>query len=204
MGGPSAEAKANETAQTNFYNSVVQQQQETFSQQQALLDSIKAVTEPILALGPNQYGFTPDEDALLRNQITEGGAKALSDSVNATRLSTQQASGGAPILPTGAGEQAEETARVLSAQSTSQALANEKLAGYQQGGQLYSQALSALSGVAQMQSPTSFTSAATGAGDQASSAIKLKDSENSSILSSVLGGVMGAGTALLGNPSTKI
>lgn len=204
MGGPSAESKANETAQTNFYNATVQQQQETFSSQKELLDQITAITKPFLEAGPQQYGFTPEEDSLLQTQIRDTGAKSLADTVDATRLSTKQSSLGAEILPTGAGQQAEETARILSSQNTATALTNEKLAGYAAGGQLYTNALSALSGVAGMQSPTAYTSAATGAGSDATSAVKLTDSERSSLLSSLLGGVMGAGTAILGNPSTHI
>lgn len=204
MGGPSSEAKANEQAQTDFYKATVAQQEQTFSAQKELLDQIKAITLPILSAGPQQYGFTPEEDSLLRSQITEGGAKSLSDTVNATRLRELQQSNGASLLPTGASLQAEESARILSEQQTSQALTNEKLAGYAQGNQLYTQALSALSGVAQMQSPTTFSSAATGAGSNATGAVNLADSERSSILSSILGGVISGGTALATGGASKL
>ena len=48
MGGTSSQAKANEEAQTNFFNQMVAQQNETFGQQQELLTQIKAVAAPIL------------------------------------------------------------------------------------------------------------------------------------------------------------
>lgn len=207
MGGPSAEAKANEAAQTAFYKSMTQEQAATFGESQDLFNQIKGITAPILAKGPNQYGFTPEEDALLRGQIEAGGATATANAVNATQLAARQARGGAPA-PTGADAEIEAIARTVGGQGTAKSLAEEKLSGYQAGHQLYSEALNALTGQQQLLSPTSYAGAATGAGESATKAINLADSERSTLLQSLLGGltqgVMSGVTGGLGTAVSKI
>lgn len=197
MGGPSEQAKANEKAQTEFYNQLTQQQNTAFGEQQDLLNSIKAVSLPILQKGPNAYGFTPEEDALLRGGIESTGAQATTNAVNAQELRERQLGGGAQVLPSGAAATLELQARELGGQNTANQLTQERLAGYQAGQQRYSQALAALSGNASLLNPTSYAGAATGAGESATGAVKLADSERSNLLSSILGGVVGAGTSFL-------
>lgn len=197
MGGPSSQARANEASQTAFYNTMTQQQSIVFGEQQDLLATIKAVTEPIVKAGPNQYGFTPEEDALMRGEISTQGAQATTNAVNAQELRERQLAGGAAALPSGASAELETVARELGGQATATNLMNERLAGYQFGNQKYTQALSALSGNVQALNPTSYSTAATGAGEAATSATHLVDSERSTLLSSILGGVVGAGASFL-------
>ena len=203
-GGPSAEAKANENAQTNFYNTMVDEQSETFAQQQDILSQIQAVSAPILAAGPDQYGFTPAEDQALRSSVINNSAQQTQNAVNATELQQKQASGGTPVLPTGAGEEATLQAEELGGQNTANALSQEKLAGYQQGSTNYGQALAALTGNASLLSPTSYAGATSSAGSNATGAIKQADSERSNLLSSILGGVVGAGSSFLSGGLSNI
>ena len=196
MGGPSAQATANSKAQTDFYNQMTSEQNQVFGDQQDLLNSIKAVSLPILQNGPNQYGFTPAEDSLLRGEISSQGAQATTNAVNAQELREKQLAGGASVLPSGANAELETQAQVTGAQSTAQNLMQERLAGYQQGNQNYSQALAALSGNITALAPTSYASATANAGSGATNAINLADSERSNLLSSVLGGVFGGATSM--------
>lgn len=200
MGGPSAESKANEAAQTAFYKDTTAQQKTTFGEQQDLYKKIVAITTPIIAKGPEQYGFTPEVDALLKQQIETGVDQATARTISATQLAERQRGGGAP-LPMGADLQLEEQARVLGEQSKSKQLTEEKLAGYQRGSELYNQAVGQLSGVTG--NPTSYTTAATGAGQNATSAINLADSERSTLLSSLLGGAIQGGLALATGGASK-
>lgn len=197
FGGPSAQAQANEAAQTNFYNTMTQEQATTFGEHQDLYNQIKAVSLPILQAGPNSYGFTPEEDALLRGEISSQADQATTNAVNAQQLREKQLSGGAAVLPSGAQEQLELQARELGGQAKAQQLTGERLTGYQVGQQKYGQALSALTGEQQLISPTSYATAATGAGESATGAVKLADSERSNLLTSILGGAIGAGTSFL-------
>jgi hypothetical protein len=191
--GPSNQAEANAAAASNFYSAMTGQQLQTFGQQQDLLNQIKAVTAPILAAGPQQYGFTPDQEKVLEGAITEQGAKATSDVVNATQLAERQKTGGTNLMPSGASTQIEENARIIGAQDTAGRLANLKLTGYERGNQLYTQALGALGGVANLQSPTAYAGSATNAGDAATKGIQLADSERSNLLQTILGGAVQGG-----------
>lgn len=203
MGGPSAQATANENAQTQFYNQMTSEQTNAFSEQQDLLNSIKQVSLPILQQGPNQYGFTADEDALLRGGIESQGAQATTNAVNAQELREKQLSGGATVLPSGAQETLELQARELGGQNTANQLTQERLAGYQAGQQRYSQALAALSGNISALSPTSYAGAATGAGNAASGAIHLADSERTN-WGSILGGVLSGGLSAVTGGLSKL
>lgn len=246
--GPSDDAKANEKAQTQFYQQMTSEQATTFGEQQDILNTLKTQVMPTLTAGSEQYGFSAAEDAQLQGLInqqatdTEGsittqgqnlrtgienqGAIDAANVVSGTELSQLQKSGGAE-LPTGGNAQVEEIARDLGAQSTSaninaekineanamttakstqdQQLLAEKTAGYQQGAANYAQALGAESGVASTYNPIGNANATAGAGSNATSAVHLTDSENSNLLSSVLGGVVGgAANAVTGGISSKI
>jgi len=193
----SKEAKANMRAQTAFYQQMTLQQTKMFAAQTDLLNQIKSVTLPILAKGPQQYGFTPEEDAMLRTAITDEGARATANVVGATQLRELQKTGGTQVLPTGASAELEQHARILGAQDTAGRLVAQKLAGFQAGNQLYAQALGALSGVAGFQDPTRYATAAEGAGAGATQAIQLADSQRSSLLGKILGGAAtGVGMAI--------
>lgn len=207
MGGPSDQAKANEAAQTAFYDTMTQEQKAVFGESQGIFNMINGATSAILAKGPNQYGFTPEEDSLLRGQITAQGATATANAVNATELAARQSRGGAPA-PTGSDAAIQAEAEVVGGQKTAQALSEEKLAGYQAGRDLYSQALGALTGEQSLLNPVGTAGAATGAGQGATSAINLADSERSTLLQSLLGGLVqggiGAATGGLGTAVSKI
>src|SRR6267142_2373680 len=191
MGGPSAESKANEKSQMDFYKTATEQQKITFGQQQDLHKVVMDATVPILQKGPQQYGYTPEVDALLKSENID----------SATQLAERQKAGGASVLPTGASAQLEENARILGEQSKARSLSQEKLSGYQAGSQLYGQALNALSGVTGR--PTDYTSAATGAGQGATGAINLADSERSTLLSSLLTGAIQGGLTVATGGANK-
>lgn len=196
-GGPSQEAKNNEAAQTAFYKQMTQEQSAVFAQQQDILKEMNSVLEPIVKAGPNQLGFTPEENSILRSEITGGAAKAEENAVNALQLRNKQLSGGADVLPTGTQAALEGNIRLLGEQGKAEALNKETLANYEAGSDRYNRALAALTGNASLLAPTSYSSAATNAGSSATGAINLADSERSNLLSSILGGVVGAGTSFL-------
>jgi len=75
-------------------------------------------------------------------------------------------------------------------------LANETLQNYSTGRQNFENATTALSGVAGLQNPIGYAGTAINAGGQATNAINLADTESSSLLDTVLGGLAsGAGQA---------
>jgi hypothetical protein len=194
MGGPSDQAKANEQAQTAFYKQMTQEQQTAFGEDQSLLSQIQAVTVPILAKGPEQFGYSPALDSALDSFIKSSGDTATANAVNATELSAKQNRGGAPA-PAGADAAIQAEAETLGTQATNTNLINEKLSGFQAGNQQYTQALGALTGEQSLLNPAGYAGAATGAGGAATGAINLADSERSTLLQSLLGGVVSGGLA---------
>jgi hypothetical protein len=202
--GTSSDAKANEAAQTAFYQQMTQEQQTAFGEDQGLLNEIQQQTLPILAKGPTQFGYSPQLDSLLQGYIKSTGAAATANSVNATELQQRQATGGAPA-PAGSNAELEAVANTLGNQSTATNLENEKLSGYQAGQQLYTQALGALTGEQSLLNPAQYASAATGAGNAATGSINLADSERNNILNSVLGGAVGSvAQGLTGSAGTAV
>jgi hypothetical protein len=207
----SGAASANEKAQAAFYKQMTQEQQTAFGEDQSLLADIQQQTLPILAKGPEQFGYSPQLDALLQSYIKSSGATATASSINATELQQRQATGGAPA-PEGSNAEIEAVANTLGNQSTASNLINEKLSGYQAGQQLYTQALGALTSEQSLLNPAGYAGAATGAGNAATGAINLADSERSNLLQTVLGGAVGGLTtaatgglsAGLGTAASKI
>lgn len=195
--GSSPQAQSNEAAQTGFYNTMMGEQQLTFGQNQALLDMLKNTWSPILNAGPGQQGFTPQENAALRTDITNTGAIANTNAINADLLRTQQQTGGANVLPSGASNVLADDATILSGQNTANALTSETAANYAQGLANFNNASTVLSGTAGLENPVGFGGAANQAGGNATSAINLVDSQNTSLLNTVLGGLAaGTGKAL--------
>jgi hypothetical protein len=112
------------------------------------------------------------------------GAQQTAKNIAAEQLAQQQQTYGTQMTA------AEETASVEAAKQ--QQLLNEKLSGYSAGSANYSNALNSLTGQAQIIDPNSTAKVTTGAGTAATSSVNLVDSENSNLLSSILGGVTGA------------
>jgi hypothetical protein len=186
--GPSANAKANSNAQTAFYKQMTQEQATTFSEDQALYGDVLQQTLPILAKGPQQFGYSDQLDQMLTSFIRSSGDKATANAVDATELAAKQTRGGSPA-PAGADEEVRAVAETLGTQSTNTNLINEKLSGFQAGNQQYTQALNALQGEQSQLDPSKYATATSGAGTSATGAINLADSERSKLLESVLGGV---------------
>jgi hypothetical protein len=188
-GGPSAASEANEAAQTTYFNEVTQQASQTYAESQSAYNELIATWGPIFQAGPNQYGFSPAEDAALRGEIINTSANATAAATNATELGLAQSGGGKTNLPTGAEEQLLAIQNVLGGQAEATALQNEKVAGFEQGQANFEQASSAITGEQQILNPIGESNAATGAGKNATSAIQQVDSERTNILGSILGGV---------------
>ena len=78
-GGPSQASKDNQAAQTAFYKAMTAEQATTYAEQQDLLANVKEATLPTLTGGVNQFGFSPQEDALFQSLINTGAATQEAD-----------------------------------------------------------------------------------------------------------------------------
>jgi hypothetical protein len=200
-----ASAGQNELAsqQADFFKTLTTQQNEAFANQADLLKSVRSVYDPIIAAGPNQYGFGKAEDTALRTQASEGTAANYRQASGAAAERTAAAGGGNSFLPSGVN--ADVNARIAGAaagQESSQQLGITG-AGYAQGNKNFNDATSAELNVSGQYNPIGSAQSATGAGSSAfGSATEIQKANAAASPWGAIGGMIGGmGAAFLGNPA---
>lgn len=178
----------------DFYGTLQGQQQQAFQGQQAALSAVNSMWAPIMSTGAIPYGYSAALDSLLRSNDINEAAAGTTNAMNAENLRLQQESGGANVLPSGATAQIQADIGATGAQSEAQTLANEKIAGYQQGLQNVEGATSAELGVASGENAAGTANAATNAGNLALNAGNTQWQENQAtsplnVAKSVLGDI---------------
>jgi hypothetical protein len=200
FGGASGTETAEQKEEQQFMSTLQQEQGTIFGENQAAQTALNTAWNPIIQGGPYQYGFSAPEDALLTNQIRTEGAQQTTNTINAAELRQQQATGGASSGPTGGNAALEAMASEVEAQQTAASLANEKLAGYSAGRQLFGEATGVKEGEVSANNAPGYASAASGAGEVANAMNKTVDTQNAnSLTSKLIGGATAGGiTALTG------
>jgi hypothetical protein len=201
MCGSSPQQNTLQDEQMQFYQQASTEAQQTYGEDQALLQQITSVYAPILAKGPNQEGFSVAEKANLNAQATEGTAQNYAGAAKAVGESQAAEGGGNIAMPTGGQQQLQAEVAAASAGTQSQEENQITQADYQEGGQLFAQAGSALSTASGQLSPTSYTNAATGAGNAAENTANQINTENNSWINAAIGAAGAVGGAAMGNPN---
>lgn len=202
--GASAEQKSLAAQQNAFYSTLQSQQSQQFANQNALFSSIRAVYDPIFNAGPNQFGFSKEEETALRSQASEGTAANYRQAESATSQALAARGGGNSFLPSGA--EADIHARVAgaaAAQESGQQLGITK-EGYETGRQNFQRASDAEMGVAAGYNPLGYAGAATNAGKAAfDSATEIQKANAAGSPWGAIGGLLGgvAGSFLTGGVS---
>jgi hypothetical protein len=201
MSGPSATQIQLQAEEAQFYQEGMQESQVAFAEDQGLLKQMEAVYSPILAKGPNTNAFAGAEQTALDAQAIQGTATSYTQASRAVGEQEAAEGGGDNPLPSGAGEQAKEqvanTAAGVESAEEEQVLAE----GYSAGEHEFEEAGSALSTASGQLSPTSYESAATGAGSAAETTANQINQEENSWVAPVLGAVGAVGGAVVGeNP----
>jgi hypothetical protein len=154
-----------EQSALNYMNELQGQQTAAFGENQAALSAINSAWAPVLATGAVPYGYSAGLDSLLKSNIINQGAQATTNSENASQLRQRQASGGAPgAAPQGANEAINAAIEAKGQQSTAENLANEKIAGYEQGTKNLEGATQAELGIAGGANDVGLAGATTGEG----------------------------------------
>lgn len=196
--GATSEDKALAKSQNQFMETLQNEQNTQFANEQEAQKAIQAAWAPILKGGAYQYGFSSAEDQNLISQIESGGATATENAVTAQQLREQQMSGGADVLPSGAQAAIEAQQRELGAQNTATNLLKEKELGYQVGRENFAKATDAERAVAELSNPTGYAGAATEAAKGAETAQQQVDKMNAnSLTAKLLGGAIGGGIGFL-------
>lgn len=149
----------------SFMSQLQGEQTAAFGQNQAALQAISSAWAPVLSTGAIPYGFSAGLDSLLKSNIINQGAQATTNAENASLLRQRQESGGAPgAAPQGSQEAINAEIEAKGQQSTASNLAQEQIAGYEQGVKNLEGATSAELGIASGANETGLAGATTGAG----------------------------------------
>lgn len=210
MCGATAAQTNLQTAQANFYNTMVQNYNQVYGEEQSVLDAVTKSLAPIIAAGINQEGFSAAEKNSLMTSATEGVARGYQQAQQAVQAQ-QGAAGGSAATNVQSGETKQLSNELASADVATQAGEEQQItqADYAQGRQNYMAAVQAEEGAAGLLNATGVSGAATSAGSAEGTTAAQIASENDSVWSSVLsalGGVAGnavGGGGILANMTSK-
>ena len=190
--GASSQQTALADSQTAFYNQMTSDYSQQFANQSAILGTLQNTLNPIIAAGPNQFGFNTAETNNLNSQAIQGTGQQYNNAQKALGAEQAAQGGGNSYLPSGA--QAAQQAGVASAyanQASNQLLGIQQ-AGYQQGYNQYQSAIGQLGGVAAQYNPTGYASSANSAGSTANSeANAVAQANNAASPWNLVGGILG-------------
>lgn len=196
-GGPSSQESAIASEQQSFYETLQSNYDQMFAGQQQILQSLQNTFAPILAAGPNQYGFSPAENSALNSQATNQTASNYQAAATAVGAQDAAQGGGNQFLPAGGNTQRQQQVANAAAQQESNQQLGITEAGYQQGRANFQTAASALGSTAAMMNPTSYASAANSAGTSAFSSANTIWQQKQAMWN-FLGGILGGAASKLG------
>ena len=200
--GPTTSQTQIAGAQANFFNTLSSSFNTMFAGQTGILQSLQSAFQPILAAGPNQFGFSPMELSVMKGQAVDTTAATFAANQAALNQALAARGGGTSFLPSGAQAQLQQQGYTAASQQESNLLNQITQAGYAQGRQNFLQAANVLGGAASMYNPTGFAGATTGAGQAAASTAGTIAQEKAAASPwGAIGGILGgAASAFMGNP----
>jgi len=186
--------KAQEQAQANFSNTLMQSYKTQVAQQSGILSFLTGKLQPMI---DNPTGFDAKTLATMRTGATEGTAKSYAQSEQA--LHEAEAARGGSTLPSGVNAQLEAENANAGAGANEQSQQQITLADAQQKQQNYWNAVGALSGTAAQYNPTGYAGQATsGSGAVGDLGTAYKNSQSSQLLGALGGIAGGVGSAVGG------
>lgn len=195
-GGPSRQQVETFNAQMDFYNTMTTQARTVFGNALSVFDALNRAFAPIVAAGPNQEGFSPEEKTALMTQATEGTGQTYAHAAKALGEQVASQGGGNLYIPSGANDQLKE--ELLSSAAANEAAQKTSIIAkdYDIGRQNFYSAAGILGGATGTYNPaTGMATSATGAGSAASqTANEITQANNSwmNMVGSVLGGIGGS------------
>jgi hypothetical protein len=204
MCGPTAAQDNLENSQAEFYSTLQKQDVQQYGNEEGILGQLQSAYSPLLAAGPNQYGFSNAEDTTLNSQATEGVAQNYAAAKKALAENQAASGGGNTYLPSGV--QSSETA---SLDSSAAALRSSeqlqiKQAGYQQGYQNFTAATGALESAGELANPNAYASSANTAGSAEGTTANQIAQENTAWMAPLTAAAGGAAGAASGAYMNKL
>lgn len=196
FGGASKAEEQNAKEANQFASQMRQDTEIIFGENQQAQNLLNKAWDGALAQGPYQYGFTTAEDQLLQDQIREAGATATTNTLNAAELRAQQSAG--QPGETGGNAALNALTSQVEAQETGKAIAQERLAGYERGSQIATEATDVKQNELAQDNAASYGNAATNAQGAAVQANQAVDTANANSLTAKLIGGAAQGALSLG------
>lgn len=197
MCGATGQQKQISDEQNAFYQEMTSEYKTVFGEDQSILKNLTDTFSPILAKGPNQEGFSPEEKAPLQTQINETSADNFRQSSDALDSELSAEGGGNQFLPSGGNNQLKEELVSANADQRSRDELNATEADFSAGKSLFDEAARALGSTAGLLNPIGMAGATTGAGSAASETANEIAQADNSVFGSIMGGIGGiAGNAL--------
>jgi hypothetical protein len=192
-GGPTDTQSRLQDEEANFYATQVSAYNSAYKNFSEIQDRLNAQFAPILAKGPNQYGFDKTEDQTLRTQATEGTAQGYAKAARAVHESLAARGGGTSNINITSGGAAEIDAELASAAESTESAENLDItkAGYDQGYREYSQAIGGEEDLAAGWNPNSFAGSADASGKVASDQANTIAAQQNSLWNGVIGALGG-------------
>src|SRR5208337_3279495 len=99
--GASAQQNQLAAQQQQFYGTLQNDYSQQFAQQGNILQSLQNTLNPIIAAGPNQFGYNAAETGALNSQAIQGTGQQYNNAKQALGAQQAAAGGGNTLLPSG-------------------------------------------------------------------------------------------------------
>jgi hypothetical protein len=200
-GGPSSTQKELQQEEADFYRNQIAAYNTAYKNFADIQAVLNKQFEPILAKGPGQFGYTPEEEAALRTESGEGTARYYDQAQRALQQRIAAQGGGTSnVNITSGGSQAlqAELAAEGAAESSRENL-GITTAGYDLGRQMWGNAITGEEALAAGWNPNAFSSSTVNAGNSAASMANTITQQQNSMWGSVFGALGGIAGGAAGN-----
>lgn len=200
-GGPSSTQLQLQQEEADFYATQIQAYKTAYKNFSTLQDTLNAQFAPILAKGPNQFGFSDAEVQNLNTIATEGTATNYAKAKQALQQDIATEGGGTSNvnLTSGGSDQLREELASEGAATTSAEEEQIQQAGYQQGYNEYQSAVAGEEELAAGWNPNTFAGSTTSAAGAANNEANVVAQEQNSTWNAVLGALGGIAGGVAGN-----
>ncbi len=192
-GGPSQTQLDLQSEEANFYKTQVKAYNNAYSNFSGIQDKLNAQFAPIIAKGPDQFGYSDAEFQNLVSGATEQTAQGYAHAKQALQQNAAAQGGGMSNINMTSGGQAQRDAEL--AATGEAALGAEKLgitqSGYAKGYDEWQRAVGGEENLAAGWNPNAFSGSAVGAGNSANDMANTITQQQNSIWTSVMGALGG-------------
>lgn len=193
MCGPTPEQTELQDQQIQAYQQAQQMTQEQYANYQAIAGPLTTKFQSIFNQGPNQEGFSPQENETLRAQSVEGTAENYSSAAKALNEAEVAKGGGNNPISTGGEEELKEELASSAAGEESKEQTGIQEADFEQGLNDWKGAAEGLESLAEGANPVGYENAATGSGSAADTEANAIASEEDQWVNAVSGAAVAVG-----------